>query len=162
MFDIMELKLDRQRNKSCIYHVWKFAIVVFYHSQNIVNLLHHTFFLRHLVYLKDEITVWYNLFTGTDDDSDTCPLVANDGDTDSDSDGIGDACDNCVDTSNADQTDSDQNGYGDACDSSSTNRDRYELTVLIKESQLLMFDGHCIDYVCENCVAIHWCTRSAR
>ena len=60
------------------------------------------------------------------DDSDSCPLVANAGDSDSDSDGVGDACDNCVNTANANQADADQNGYGDACDVvGATDKDRY-------------------------------------
>jgi hypothetical protein len=36
--------------------------------------------------------------------------------TDTDSDGIGDACDNCPTATNANQTDTDNDGLGDACD----------------------------------------------
>jgi hypothetical protein len=72
---------------------------------------------------------------GFDDVTDNCPLVAND-QTDTDTDGQGDACDlcasdpdndvdgdgvcgdvdNCPYVPNSDQADSDSNGVGDACD----------------------------------------------
>ena len=68
---------------------------------------------------------------GVADDIDNCPSVANADQTDSDSNGIGDACestddtdsdgvaddiDNCPSVANADQTDSDSNSIGDACE----------------------------------------------
>ena len=68
---------------------------------------------------------------GVPDNDDNCPNVSNADQTDSDHDGIGDACDtntdtdgdgvddgvdNCPNVSNADQTDSDHDGIGDACD----------------------------------------------
>ncbi|MEN8251409.1 MAG: MopE-related protein, partial [Bacteroidota bacterium] len=41
-------------------------------------------------------------------------------DTDSDGDGVPDVSDNCIDVPNADQTDSDTDGYGQACDCNDT------------------------------------------
>ena len=48
---------------------------------------------------------------------DNCPDVANTTQTDTDSDGLGDACDNCPSVWNSDQQDMDQDGAGDLCDS---------------------------------------------
>jgi len=77
---------------------------------------------------SDNDTVWIDdvLLTGlaiivdTDqdgipDDSDNCPLVANQDQLDADADGVGDACDNCPINGNPDQADSDQNGIGNIC-----------------------------------------------
>ena len=67
------------------------------------------------------------------DASDNCPTVSNTNQTDTDEDGIGDACDttlptdgdgdgvpdstdNCPTVSNANQTDTDDDGIGDACE----------------------------------------------
>ena len=36
--------------------------------------------------------------------------------SDTDSDGVGDACDNCVEEQNPGQEDSDKDGIGDACE----------------------------------------------
>ncbi len=65
---------------------------------------------------------------GVADDSDNCRLAANNNQSDSDNNGIGDACDdydydgiatyldNCPDISNTDQIDTDSDKKGDACD----------------------------------------------
>jgi hypothetical protein len=48
---------------------------------------------------------------------DNCPFDANAAPTDSDGDGIGDACDTCAGIATESQVDTDRDGLGDACDS---------------------------------------------
>lgn len=65
---------------------------------------------------------------------DNCPDLASDDTTDSDADGVGDACDNCPGVANPGQWDCDLDGTGDACDSDLTDS-----------------DGDLIDDACDNC-----------
>jgi len=48
---------------------------------------------------------------------DNCPDVSNIDQTDTDNDGVGDACDNCPTVANANQADADSDGIGDDCES---------------------------------------------
>jgi RHS repeat-associated protein len=50
------------------------------------------------------------------DGTDNCPEVPNADQTDTDTDGVGNACDNCPSVSNSDQVDVDGDKVGDACD----------------------------------------------
>ena len=47
---------------------------------------------------------------------DNCPDDYNDGQNDTDGDGVGDACDNCPNVANSSQDDTDGDGVGDACE----------------------------------------------
>ena len=47
---------------------------------------------------------------------DNCKLVYNSDQADTDHEGVGNACDNCITTPNTNQIDTDHDGFGDACD----------------------------------------------
>ena len=52
------LKLNTQLDKGCTYSVWKYHVAVLYHSQNIDNLLHPTFFLTHIIHICSLTGLW--------------------------------------------------------------------------------------------------------
>ena len=56
---------------------------------------------------------------------DNCHFVNNWDQTDTDGDGVGNACDNCPSDSNSDQLDSDLDGTGDECDTDDDNDGKY-------------------------------------
>ena len=68
---------------------------------------------------------WQNVYGFQDN----CQFVSNWDQTDSDGDGVGNACDNCPSKANADQLDSDGDGIGDVCDDDDDNDGRF--TVII-------------------------------
>lgn len=77
--------------------------------------------------------------------------------TDSDGDGIGDACDNCVNNSNTDQIDSDMDGIGNLCDTDDDGDDIPDSTdncPLIVNANQMDSDGDGHGDVCDNCPQI--------
>ncbi len=75
------------------------------------------------------------------DSDDNCPWTPNADQADNDGDGIGDVCDNCPDVANADQADGDGDGYGDVCDSCPNDFNLDE-----------DLDGDGVDNICDNCL----------
>ena len=88
---------------------------------------------------------------GTDSDSDgvldacdVCPMEPDPGQEDSDSDGVGDACDNCAMIENADQMNSDSDAFGDACDN----------CVAVENPDQANSDTDAFGDACDNCAMI--------
>jgi len=73
--------------------------------------------------------------------TDNCPLVPNPSQTDSDGDGIGDACDNCPGVPNPQQRDGDGDGWGDLCDLCPSSFDPDQADA----------DGDGVGDLCDNC-----------
>ena len=105
---------------------------------------------------------------GINDLNDNCPDVSNADQTDTDHDGIGDACDsntdtdndgiddgidNCLLIPNPDQADTDNDGAGDACDADDDNDgllDSSDNCVLIPNPDQIDSDGDGIGDTCDN------------
>jgi hypothetical protein len=91
--------------------------------------------------LDDDYTIFATI-TDTDGTSDDYSISLT-VDADSDNDTIGDDTDNCPEVANEDQTDSDGDGAGDACDTPTIQTDINDQTAT--EGELLDFDIDAID-----------------
>jgi hypothetical protein len=82
---------------------------------------------------------------GVIDACDNCPGASNSSQTDSDHDGFGDACDNCPTVNNQAQTDTDGDGVGDACDNCRT----------VANATQVDWDADAIGDACDNCIYVY-------
>ena len=92
-------------------------------------------------------------------------MVANTDQTDSDGDGVGDACDNCLGLSNPSQLDTDNDGIGDDCD---TDKDNDGITNASDNCELVAnpsqnsSDSDAFGDACDNCPTVSNPTQVCR